>query len=70
MRDIAEAIGAGLNLPVESITPEAASDYCGVLARLALDLAVPSALTRNELGWRFTGPCLLADLRQTEWALG
>jgi len=68
MRDIAEVIGAGLNLPVESITPEAASGYFGVLARLApLDLAASSALTRQDLGWTPTGPDLLTDLRQMEW---
>jgi nucleoside-diphosphate-sugar epimerase len=68
MRDIADVIGAGLNLPVESITPEAASDYFGVLASLApLDLAASSTLTRQELGWTPTGPDLLTDLRQMEW---
>lgn len=68
MRDIAEVIGAGLNLPVESITPEAAPAYFGVLARLApLDLAASSALTRQELGWTPTGPDLLTDLRRMEW---
>ena len=35
LRDIAEVIGAGLNIPVRSIPPEAAADYFGVLARLA-----------------------------------
>jgi nucleoside-diphosphate-sugar epimerase len=70
MRDIAEVIGAGLNIPVESITPEAAPGYFGVLARLArLDLAASSALTRQELGWAPTRPDLLTDLRRMEWAL-
>jgi len=69
MRDIAEVIAAGLNLPVESIAPEAAADYFGVLAGLAgLDLAASSALTRQELGWTPTGPDLLTDLRQMDWA--
>lgn len=68
MRDIAEVIGAGLNLPVESITPEAAPGYFGGLARLAaLDLAASSTLTRQELGWSPTGPDLLTDLRQMAW---
>jgi nucleoside-diphosphate-sugar epimerase len=68
MRDIAEVIGAGLNLPVESITAEAAPDYFGVLARIApLDLAASSAQTRQEFGWTPTGPDLLTDLRQMEW---
>ncbi len=39
LRQIAEVIGAGLRLPVESITPEQAPDYFGWLAQLAtLDL--------------------------------
>jgi len=68
MRDIAEVIGAGLNLPVESITPEAAHSYFGGLAGLAaLDLAASSALTRQALGWTPTGPDLLTDLRRMAW---
>lgn len=39
LREIAEVIGAGLRLPVESITPEQAPGYYGLLAQLAaLDL--------------------------------
>ena len=68
LRDIAEVIGAGLNLPVESIAPEAAADYFGIIARIApLDLAASGAATREELGWRPTGPDLLTDLRQMKW---
>ncbi|HEY2225331.1 SDR family oxidoreductase [Actinomycetospora sp.] len=64
LRDIAEVLGAGLGLPVESITPDEAPDYFGPLAGLAaLDLPASSALTRHELGWRPTGPGLLTDLR-------
>ncbi|MBS0473459.1 MAG: SDR family oxidoreductase [Proteobacteria bacterium] len=69
LRDIADVIGAGLNLPVESITHEAAAGYFGMLAGLAgLDLAASSALTRQELPWTPTGPDLLTDLRQMDWA--
>lgn len=69
MRDIAEMIGEGLNLPIESISPSAAADYFGALAGLAgLDLAASSALTRQTLGWTPTGPDLLTDLRRMEWA--
>jgi nucleoside-diphosphate-sugar epimerase len=63
LRDIAEAIGAGLRLPVESITPEQAPDYFGRLAELAaLDLPASGAATQRELNWTPTGPGLLADL--------
>ncbi|HEY1669426.1 MAG TPA: SDR family oxidoreductase, partial [Trebonia sp.] len=63
LREIAEAIGAGLKLPVESITPEEAPDYYGRLAQLAtLDLPASGALTRQQLDWVPTGPDLLTDL--------
>ncbi len=65
MREIAEVIGMGLRLPVESITLEAAADYFGPLAGLAgLDMAASAELTRRELGWKPTGPGLLADMRR------
>jgi len=68
MRDIAEVIGAGLNLPVESITPQDARPYFGGLADLAqTDLAASSALTRQGLDWTPTGPDLLTDLRNMDY---
>lgn len=70
LRDIAEVIGAGLKMPVESITPEEARDYFGVLANLAaIDLAASSALTRQQLGWNPTGPDLLTDLRNMDYSV-
>jgi nucleoside-diphosphate-sugar epimerase len=70
MRDVAEAIGAGLKTLVESITPEAAPGYFGPLANLAaLDLAASGALTRQELDWNPTGPDLLTDLRNMDYSL-
>ena len=68
MRDIAEVIGAGLRMPVESITPEGAPGYFGSFASLAMiDLAASSALTRGQLGWNPTGPDLLTDLGEMEY---
>ena len=68
LRDIATAIGAGLGAPVRSITPEAASDYYGSFAQLAMaDLAASGALTRHQLGWTPTGPNLLTDLRNKDY---
>ena len=68
LRDIAEVIGAGLKMPVESITTEAAPAYFGWLANLAtIDLAASSALTRRQLGWAPTGPDLLTDLRNRDY---
>ena len=68
LREIAEAIGAGLRLPVESITPEEAPDYYGLLAQLAvLDLPASGAATGQRLGWVPTGPGLLTDLREADY---
>ena len=67
--DITEVIGAGLKMPVESITPEAAPEYFGWLANLAtIDLAASSALTREQLGWNPAGPDLLTDLRNMDYS--
>jgi nucleoside-diphosphate-sugar epimerase len=66
LREIAEVLGAGLRLPVESITPEQAPGYFGWLAPLAaLDLPASSAQTRQQLDWVPAGPSLLTDLRDT-----
>jgi nucleoside-diphosphate-sugar epimerase len=63
MRDIAEAIGRRLRIPVAAIAPEAAPDHFGWLAAFAIrDLPASSALTRERLGWRPSGPGLIADL--------
>jgi nucleoside-diphosphate-sugar epimerase len=68
LREIAEAIGAGLGLPVESITPEQAPEYFGWLAQLAgLDLPASGALTQQQLDWIPTGPGLLTDLREADY---
>jgi nucleoside-diphosphate-sugar epimerase len=68
LREIAEIIGAGMGLPVESITPEQAAGYYGQLAQLAvLDLPATSTLTRQQLNWVPTGRGLLTDLRETDY---
>lgn len=68
LRAITEAIGAGLGLPVESITPEEAPDYYGWMAQLAqLDLPATSVATRQQLAWVPTGPDLLTDLRESNY---
>jgi nucleoside-diphosphate-sugar epimerase len=70
LRDIAEAIGAGLNMPVGSITPEEAPGYFGWMAHLVMiDLAASSALTRRQLGWNPIGPDLLTDLRNMDYGV-
>jgi len=68
LRDIAEVIGAGLKMPVESITPEEAPEYFGWMAQLAtIDLAASSNLTRQQLGWNPIGPDLLTDLATMDY---
>jgi nucleoside-diphosphate-sugar epimerase len=65
LRDIAEAIGRRLNLPVRSIAPEEAPAAFGWLARFAgHDVPASSEQTRERLGWQPTGPGLIADLEQ------
>jgi nucleoside-diphosphate-sugar epimerase len=64
-RDIAEAIGRRLKLPVKSIGPDDAPAYFGWLAHLAArDMPASSEQTRKKLGWEPTGPGLIADLEQ------
>lgn len=63
MRDLAEAIGAGLGLPVRSIGAEQAGAVFGPFAPfVGMDMEVSSVLTRRLLGWTPTGPTLLQDV--------
>src|SRR5580658_4142972 len=63
MRDIAEAIGRGLEVPVKSLSPEEAKAHFGWLALFAgFDLLASSALTQKRLGWHPIGPGLIEDL--------
>jgi nucleoside-diphosphate-sugar epimerase len=65
MREIAEAIGRRLTLPVRSIAREEAPAFFGWLATLAgYDMPASSAQTRKKLGWEPSGPGLIADLEQ------
>lgn len=62
-RDIAEAIGRGLGLPVVSVPAELAGEHFGWLSRFyAADMAASSDATRALLGWTPSGPGLIADL--------
>ena len=63
LKDIATAIGSGLNVPVTSISQEQAQEHFGFLGFFAgRDAHISSARTRLELGWIPTGPTLLTDL--------
>jgi nucleoside-diphosphate-sugar epimerase len=63
VRDIAEVIGRGLNVPVISLAPQEASGHFGWLAAfVGRDVPASSAQTRRTLGWSPTGPGLISDL--------
>jgi nucleoside-diphosphate-sugar epimerase len=67
MRDIAQAIGRRLQLPVKSIAPAQAQDVFGWLAMFAgHDMPASSAQTRRMLGWEPTGPGLITDLERLQ----
>ncbi len=66
LKQIAEAIGRGLKIPVVSKSPEEAASHFGPLAMfVAMDGPASSALTQQRLGWRPTQSAgLIADLDQ------
>jgi nucleoside-diphosphate-sugar epimerase len=62
-KEIARAIGKGLNLPVVSQSPEEAAVHFGWFAHFAsLDCPASNHLTRERLGWQPSQPTLFADL--------
>src|SRR6201992_61391 len=64
VREIAEAIGRGLKVPVVSKSPKEASEHFGWLGMFAgFDMRASSALTQERLGWHpTTQPGLISDL--------
>ncbi|MCF2490836.1 SDR family oxidoreductase [Dyadobacter sp. CY347] len=63
VKDIAEAIGKQLNIPVISVTHEAAAEHFGWFAHMAaIDCPTSSKLTQAQLTWHPTRPTLLADI--------
>lgn len=62
-KQIAEAIGHGLGLPVRSLTREEVPAHFKWLAGFAaMDMPASSAWTRAQLGWVPTGAGLMGDL--------
>ncbi len=66
VREIAEAIGRGLKIPVVALLPEEAASHFGWLGPLvSMDAPASSALTQQRLGWRPTEkPGFIADLER------
>ena len=65
LKAIAETIGAGLGLPVRSLSPDEAPAHFGWIAMfVGTDGPTSSALTRRTLGWDPQGPGLLTDVRE------
>jgi nucleoside-diphosphate-sugar epimerase len=66
LREIAEAIGRGLKVPVVSKSPEEAAQHFGFLGFFAgVDCPASSAQTQERLGWRLTGQSgMIEDLNR------
>lgn len=62
-REIAEAIGRGLDVPVTSIGSDHVLEHFGWIgAFFAMDITASSTITRELLGWTPSGPTLIEDL--------
>jgi len=63
LRAIAEAIGAGLGVPVRSVSPSEAASHFAWRAPFALiDAPATSTITRESMGWQPREPGLLDGL--------
>ncbi|MER5939514.1 SDR family oxidoreductase [Streptomyces sp. NPDC001928] len=71
LHDVAEVIGRHLDVPVTSISPEAAAGHFTWLSTfLGVDSPASSALTRETLDWRPARPGLLEDLEKGHYFNG
>jgi hypothetical protein len=62
-REIAEAIGRGIDVPAVSIAPDKAIEHFDWFSYFATaDVPASSERTRRTLGWTPTQPALLEDL--------
>jgi nucleoside-diphosphate-sugar epimerase len=61
--EIAGVIGAGLGVPVRSLSADEAAEHFGWLGAFAgMDLPASRAFTCDRLGWERRGPGLIEDL--------
>jgi nucleoside-diphosphate-sugar epimerase len=62
-KEIAEAIGRSLGLPVVSVPAAEAAEHFGFLGGFfGMEMSASSAATRSTLGWTPTGPTLVEDI--------
>jgi nucleoside-diphosphate-sugar epimerase len=62
-RDIAQALGRALGLPVTSIAADDVQRHFGWIGTFfGMDLAATSTTTRELLGWAPAGPTLIEDI--------
>ncbi|MFF3444438.1 SDR family oxidoreductase [Streptosporangium sp. NPDC002721] len=65
IREVAEVFASHLGVPAVSVTPERAGEYVGWLGGFwGVDGPASARITRDLLGWRPTGPGLIADLKE------
>jgi len=68
-RDIAEAIGRALHLPVTSIPADCVQDHFGWIGTFfGMEMSATSVLTRELLGWVPSGPTLVEDIDAGEYS--
>jgi len=68
LRDIAEAVGKGLKVPVVAISPEKAQEHFGMLGHFVmLDMPASSDWTQKALGWEPDGAGLIEDLTNMKY---
>jgi len=69
LREIAQVIARGLQVPVRAVAPGESAAHFGWLDKFApRDLPASSAQTRAQLGWQPQGPGLLEDLEKMRYA--
>jgi len=68
LRQIAEVLGKGLNVPVKSLSLEEAKEHFGWMGMFAgMDLWASGTKTQERLNWHPTGPGLIADLERMRY---
>ena len=64
IREVAEILAEHLHVPAVSVTPGQAGEYVGILGGFwGFDGPASAQVTRDLLGWKPTGPGLIADLK-------